>query len=275
MDRYYHELVITPSSYIELFEDFLIESTGEAIEEIDGSIVIRSEDELLWLVDSLHDFSGLLSERSGEKVSFLHSLEAKENRDWVELYRQSIHPIECSPFYIRPSWHNPKDDCIDILIDPALAFGSGHHGTTSACLKFIGDMKLDRKRILDVGCGSGILGIAALKLGGIVEVCDTDEFAVSEACKNASLNGVSFGNSWVGSIGEASGEYYLITANIVASILILLAPQLVSRLASGGFLVLSGILESYREDVLRKFSECTLVDEILQEEWVTLKLYKK
>lgn len=274
MGEFYHELVLRPSSYSELFVDFIIDATGEAVEEIDDSIVVRSERELLWLVGDLERFSQELSKRLDEPVSFAHALSQKRNEDWIARYRESVQPVACGAFYIRPSWHLPNPDLIDIQIDPALAFGSGHHGTTSGCLQLLSALELAGKRALDVGCGSGILSIAALKKGAEVEICDTDELAIGESLKNATLNGVNPKHSWVGSIGEATGEYDLITANILAAILIILAPQLQSKLKSGGTLILSGILEEYRESVLQKFSALALTEEITQEGWVTLQLHK-
>ena len=274
MGEFYHELILSPSSYLELFSDFLLEATGEGIEEEGNSIIVRSEQDLSWLIEALQEFCQTLSARVSEEVNFSHSLTWKRNEDWIERYRQSIEPIECAPFYVRPSWHPPKPDLIDLLIDPALAFGSGHHGTTNGCLACLGALELEGKRVLDVGCGSGILAIASAKKGAIVEMCDTDELAVGEALKNASLNQVIASKVWIGSVGDAEGEYDLIIANILAAILIMLSPWLKERLKPGARLILSGILEPYKEDVLRKFGGFTLEKELLCEEWVTLQLRK-
>ena len=279
MCELYHELRVYPSGYFELFADFLIDSTFEAIEEIEDKengcgIVVRSEKELDSLAESLHAFAATLSQRVGEEVGFRHELAWRRNEDWIENYRRSIQPIECASFYIRPSWHPPKDALVDILIDPALAFGSGHHATTYSCLRMLGALELEGLRVLDVGCGSGILSIAALKKGAQVESCDTDELALSEILKNATLNGTIPAKSWIGSIDEASGEYDLIVANIVATVILSLASQFYKRLKYGGRLILSGILDSSKDQILQRFSDFTLEEELLQEEWVTLRLRK-
>ncbi|MGP1579947.1 MAG: 50S ribosomal protein L11 methyltransferase [Wolinella sp.] len=279
MCELYHELRVYPSGYFELFADFLVDSTSEAIEEIEDKengcgIVVHSEKELDSLAESLHAFAATLSQRVGEEVGFKHELAWRRNEDWIENYKHSVQPIECAPFYIRPSWHHPKDTLVDILIDPALAFGSGHHATTYSCLRMLGALELEGLRVLDVGCGSGILSIAALKKGAQVESCDTDEFALSETLKNATLNATLPAKSWIGSIDEASGEYDLVVANIVATVIISLASQFHKRLKYGGWLILSGILDSSKDQILQRFSDFTLEEELLQEEWVTLRLRK-
>ena len=136
------------------------------------------------------------------------------------------------------------------MIDPALAFGSGHHQTTSNCLKFIPNLIKKDDNILDVGCGSGILSIAAAKLGANIDICDTDELSIQEAIKNAKLNNVIINNSWIGSANNSSKIYDLVIANIIADVLILISKDLKERVKQNGYLILSGILNIIYEGKL-------------------------
>ena len=140
-------------------------------------------------------------------------------------------------------------------------------------------MELANRTVLDVGCGSGILSIASKYLGAEVFGCDTDELAKFETIKNFKLNGFECKNSdiWCGSIGDDKSErkYDLITANILAFVLILLYSEFKKRLKSGGVLILSGILEEYEGGVLEKFSDFAIMERRCIDGWVALKLQTK
>ena len=128
MSKYYFELSIKPDNQFELFLDLIESLVDDAIEENDGVIIIRSEESLEDIKDGVLQFSEALN----IKCEISH--EEKENIDWIKEYQNSIKAVEVGSFYIRPSWLEKKDGKIDIIIDPALAFGSGHHETTSSCL---------------------------------------------------------------------------------------------------------------------------------------------
>lgn len=275
MEKYYYELHIEPSLYYELFLDLVSSLTHEAIEEFDGTIIIRSEDDLDDIEAGVIAFSKELSNAFDTKIDCKTTLTKKENIDWIKKYQQSVQAIEVGKFYIHPSWSEAEDDKINIIIDPTLAFGSGHHETTNRCLKAIEKYTKKDDLICDIGTGSGILGIAAAKLGAIVDICDTDIVALEDAKKNFLQNDVEIDNYWEGSASAAPKEYHLVIANIVADVLTMLAKDLVKITKTDGILILSGIMEQHKLKVINKFSKyCEIIEELQENEWVTLVVKK-
>lgn len=270
MRQTYNELLITPSAQYALFADFILSLTQEAIEEKDGTIIVRSEEDLENIIFGLKVFAKSLEESIGEEIELVLEQNVKENEDWIDTYKNSITPVSAGKFYIHPSWENPKEGKINILIDPALAFGSGHHETTYGCLVALQKYLQKNATLLDVGCGSGILSIAAAKLGLHVDICDTDELAVESACSNFKLNGEKFENSWVGSVQKRDKTYDVVVANIIADVLIMLHQDLKKALKPNGILILSGILDKYIDKVEEKYRELELIVKYKKDEWFTL-----
>jgi ribosomal protein L11 methyltransferase len=172
-----------------------------------------------------------------------------EDQDWVRLTQSQFSPVEITPdFWIVPSWHEvPPQARQTIRLDPGLAFGTGTHPTTRMCLRWIAGHKMAGQRVLDYGCGSGILAIGAAKHGAqSIDAVDIDEAAVSSTLLNAQANGVVL---TAGLPEQARGEYQTVLANILATPLKVLAPLLCSHVAAGGHLVLAGILERQAEEL--------------------------
>jgi ribosomal protein L11 methyltransferase len=203
-----------------------------------------------------------------------YTLEEKESIDWIKTYQDSIQPIEAGKFYIFPSWYEEKKDFINIKIDPALAFGSGHHATTFSCLEAISSYVNENDSVIDVGCGSGILGLACKKLGATVALCDTDPLSVKSCKENFELNEENYDKLWEGSIDKAEDTYDIVIANIIADVLRFTAKDLKSACKQEGLLILSGILDKKENIVAESFKELTLIHRTLKDEWVTL-VYKK
>ena len=211
------------------------------------------------------------------------SIEKKPNLDWINEYKKGVEPIAVGRFFVRPSWYEKADlkdengkDLIDIIIDPALAFGSGHHESTNMCLNLISkyaDVN-SQKTALDVGCGSGILSVALAKLGIKVSSCDTDEQAVYATEQNAKKNGAEIDEIWVGSISNLTNSYDLVVANIIADVILMLQNDLKKSVKKGGILILSGILEKYLDRIKNSFSELNLLEVKQKNEWVSL-VFKK
>ena len=167
-----------------------------------------------------------------------------EDQDWVRLTQSQFAPVEITPdFWIVPTWHEvPEQARQTIRLDPGLAFGTGTHPTTHMCLRWIATHDLSGQRVLDYGCGSGILAIGAAKYGAqSVDAVDIDEAAVTSTRLNAEANQVQLS---AGLPELARGEYQTVLANILATPLKVLAPLLCAHVASGGVLVLAGILEA-------------------------------
>ena len=170
-------------------------------------------------------------------------------QDWVRLTQSQFAPVEITPaFWIVPSWHQPPAQARQVIrLDPGLAFGTGTHPTTRMCLRWIATHGLAGQRVLDYGCGSGILAIGAAKHGAReVDAVDIDAAAVEATRANAEANGVRLN---AGLPDLARGAYGTVLANILASPLKVLAPLLRAHVAPGGSLVLAGILERQADEL--------------------------
>ena len=275
MQDYYYMLVVKPSAHIELFGDFLADVIPVGFEEIDDGFIVRSEENLETVSWGIEQFAEALQSALGEVIDLELTLTKEKNNDWIAQYQQGITPIEIAPFYIHPTWEAPKEGMLNIAIDPALAFGTGHHPTTASCLRAIASYVNEGDTLMDVGCGSGILAMAALLKGAIVDACDTDPLSVENTIVNAEQNGLSFRRLWEGPIQETNEVYDVIVANIVADVLVFIASDLKKRLRDGGILILSGIMDKYEDKVLRAYKTYELSERIVENEWVTLVLTKK
>lgn len=274
MEQTYNELYISTDSNYSDFIDFIFTLGFEAVEERDGKIIVRSEDDLEMLVFALESFSQKLSATRNKEILLKTDLRTKKSEDWIKKYQESVKPINVGDFYIRPDWEKAKNDKINVVINPALAFGSGHHESTYGCILELEKYLKKDDIFLDVGCGSGILGVVASKLGAIVDMCDTDELAIKSSKENFKLNDAICHTSWVGSVGVSNKLYDVVVANIIADILVILSHDLIKRVKNGGVLILSGILDKYLEKVQAKFTQIELVEKYKKNEWYTL-VFKK
>lgn len=275
MQEYYYTLIVRPSSHYALFSDFLADTLPVGFEETEDGFIVRSEDELDTIAWGLEQFNEALQKALSEEIELELELGKEKNDDWISRYQQAVSAIEILPFYIHPTWEEPKEGALNIALDPALAFGTGHHPTTASCLRAVNVYVSAGTEVLDVGSGSGILGIAALKKGALADACDTDPVAVANAVHNAEENGVSFGYIWEGSVAQRSKTYDVVIANIVADVLVMMAHDLKDALKPDGILILSGILDKYEDKVLKTFSELELLERMVQDEWVTLVVKSK
>ena len=193
-------------------------------------------------------------------------------QDWVRLTQSQFAPIQIGErIWVVPSWHETPTDpnAICLAVDPGLAFGTGSHPTTHLCLLWLEQQsQLQNKSLLDYGCGSGILAIAAKKLGcSPVVGTDIDPQAMVAARSNAEINGVditfALPDDAVPMLG-ADARYDIVMANILANPLQVLAPALVQRIRPGGQIVLSGVLSRQAEEVIATYSQ-----------WLTLSVWKE
>lgn len=193
--------------------------------------------------------------RIAQAVSVIEQQVAVDDVDWVRATQAQFAPTCISErLSIVPSWHRPPDEGAVVRLDPGVAFGTGTHPTTRLCLTWLDENIRPGASVLDYGCGSGILAIAAAKLGaGIVVGTDIDPQALTAARTNTSANDVSAGYTDPLGLSQSATTFDIVLANILSNPLQLLAPALVARVAAGGSLVLSGILERQADDVIRTY----------------------
>ena len=182
------------------------------------------------------------------------SISAVPDQDWVRLTQSQFAPVEITPeFWIVPTWHEPPAQAREVIRrDPGLAFGTGTHPTTRICLRWIATHAVQGQRVLDYGCGSGILAIGAAKFGAShIDAVDIDEAAVTSTELNAQANEVQL---HAGLPELAQGTYNTVLANILATPLKVLAPLLCSHVEAGGHLVLAGILARQEEELIQAYA---------------------
>jgi ribosomal protein L11 methyltransferase len=198
-------------------------------------------------------------------------IEAVPDQDWVRLTQSQFTPVEITPeFWIVPTWHEPPAQARQVIrLDPGLAFGTGTHPTTRMCLRWIAQHPPQGRRVLDYGCGSGILAIGAAFFGAAqIDAVDIDPAAVQATIANAQANGVRLD---AGLPTQATGLYHVVLANILATPLKLLAPLLCSLVAHGGALVLAGILERQAAELTAAYAPYVRLDVTDSEDgWVLM-----
>ena len=182
------------------------------------------------------------------------ALETVDDQDWVRATQQQFGPIRISErLWIVPSWSQPPDPhALNLRLDPGLAFGTGSHPTTAQCLRWLESNLAPGASLIDYGCGSGVLGIAAKRLGaGRVVAVDIDPAAQAATRDNAALNGVTLEVADPDSVD--CGPYDVVMANILSNPLKVLAPLLSSMTRPDGWLVLAGILQAQAPDVAQAY----------------------
>ena len=271
----YELLLLSPESHVEVL--------GDALEALDAlSVSVEDADAQSTAEQALFGEPGLPPPREGWQRSRVQALfgeqtQAKEaaallqaqdffdgcqilgvrrveDQDWVRLTQSQFAPVPIThDFWVVPTWHEvPVAARQSIRLDPGLAFGTGTHPTTRMCLRWIASHDLQGQRVLDYGCGSGILAIAAAKFGAVwVDAVDIDEAAVVATRLNALANRVSVNT---GLPDRASGPYRTVLANILATPLKVLAPLLCSHVDLGGQLVLAGILDRQADELQQAYA---------------------
>lgn len=206
-----------------------------------------------------------------------YTIETVAEQDWVRLTQSQFDPIPISPrLWIVPTWHEAPDrGAINLKLDPGLAFGTGSHPTTRLCLRWLDENLKGNETLLDYGCGSGILAIAAAKLGATrVDGVDIDAQAVTASRDNAALNDVAAHFCLPGDL--ATNQYDVVVANILTNPLKGMAPLLAGRVRAAGRLVLSGILAEQADEVMAVYRDWFVFDPpAIDEGWVRLAGVKK
>ena len=201
----------------------------------------------------------------------LLGVEAVPDQDWVRLTQSQFAPVEITPtFWIVPTWHEPPAQARQVIrLDPGLAFGTGTHPTTRMCLGWIARHTAPGSRVLDYGCGSGILAIGAAKFGaGEVVGVDIDDAAIESTRQNAQANEVLV---QAGQVDAVNGVFDLVVANILATPLKVLAPLLRSHVKPGRAFVLAGILERQAQELMDAYAaHCELQVADSQDGWILM-----
>jgi ribosomal protein L11 methyltransferase len=234
--------------------DALLDAGAESvsIEALDGPRAVLSA-----LFNEVSDPEGALAhalERCGKPPRIAYTLDALQDEDWVRSSQAQFAPLRVGRLWIGASWHQPPNGVAQVVrIDPGLAFGTGSHRTTRLVLEFLDRTMCGGERVLDYGCGSGILAIAAAKLGAArVDAVDVDPKAIEVTCENARANAVAVSACLPEAL--APGRYDVLVANILAQPLIVLAPLIAARTERGARIALAGVLESQAEEVAQAYA---------------------
>ncbi len=204
------------------------------------------------------------------------TLEVVDGDKWREEWKKNFKPIHLGKIVIVPGWieYEAKDDEIPIIMDSNMAFGTGEHETTSMCVEFLAEYVNGKETVLDVGCGSGILGICASKLGAKeVIMTDIDECAIVATEHNMQVNNIKNGKVLLKNLlddNTVKGD--IIVCNIMAEVLMAFAPYIGGNLKEKGTIILSGILTDRMDKVISSYEEngFVLVDKRIKGEWSAL-----
>ncbi|OEG03903.1 ribosomal protein L11 methyltransferase [Aeromonas caviae] len=245
-------------------------------EPMPGETPLWGETEVMGLFDAETDpaptiafFQQIFGEDVGYKVEQL------EDKDWVREWMDHFHPMQFGErLWICPSWRDvPNPDAVNVMLDPGLAFGTGTHPTTALCLQWLDGLGLAGKTVVDFGCGSGILGIAALKLGAARVIgIDIDPQAIQASRDNAARNGVADQiELYLPADQPQDVEADVVVANILAGPLRELAPLIAGHGKAGSLMALSGVLESQAPELETIYGQWFEMDPTaVKEEWCRL-----
>jgi ribosomal protein L11 methyltransferase len=283
------------SENAEQISDMLMEETGALsvtfldakdvpiFEPLPGETRLWGETDIVALYDAETDMDLVIAQLKASSVldeNFAYKVEQLEDKDWEREWMDNFHPMKFGErLWICPSWREiPEPDAINVMLDPGLAFGTGTHATTALCLEWLESIDLTGKTVIDFGCGSGILAIAAIKLGAAKVVgIDIDPQAITASKENAARNGVV--DQLELFLPEEQPENLVadvVIANILAAPLRELSSIITAHVAPGGALAMSGVLDTQALDVASYYSENFTLDAIAeQQEWCRISGIKK
>ncbi len=226
-----------------------------------------------WVISQIKD-SGMFAE------NFAYKIEQLEDKDWEREWMDNFHPIKFGQrLWVCPSWREvPDPDAVNVMLDPGLAFGTGTHPTTSLCLEWLEQLDLTGKTVIDFGCGSGILAIAAIKLGASQVIgIDIDPQAIQASQENARRNDVSDQLTlYLPDQQPADLEADIVVANILATPLRELSQSIKKLIKPHGLLAMSGVLDTQADDVASYYNDELHIDPIVvKEEWCRISGTKK
>jgi len=232
---------------------------------------------VMGLFDASHDMDKTITYLKSihpDKNDMAYKLEQLEDKDWEREWMDNFHPMKFGErLWICPSWREvPEPEAVNVMLDPGLAFGTGTHPTTALCLTWLDGLDLVGKTVVDFGCGSGILSLAALKLGAKKVIgIDIDPQALQASKANAERNGVEDRLALFLPKDQPSLKADVVVANILAGPLRELAPTIIEFVAPNSLLALSGVLEEQANELQNIYGQWCEMDPIaVQDEWVRL-----
>ncbi|KPM85289.1 MULTISPECIES: 50S ribosomal protein L11 methyltransferase [Pseudoalteromonas] len=277
----------------ELISDLLMDTGSASVTYVDakdtpiyepklGTVQLWADTTVIGLYDANHDMDSVVATLNAEATladKLVYKIEQLEDKDWEREWMDNFHPIQFGDrLWICPSWRDiPDPDAVNVLLDPGLAFGTGTHATTALCLKWLESQDLTGKTVVDFGCGSGILGIAAIKLGAERMIgIDIDPQALEASRDNAKRNGVA--DKLEVYLPEDQPEFTadIVVANILAQPLRELHEVILGLLKPNGKIAMSGILEEQAQSVADVYAPFLALDEVAVEgEWTRISGVKK
>ncbi len=242
-----------------------------------GEVMLWPDTQVIGLFPAEMDMQAVIMRLQYAKIlgeDFVYVLDPLEDKDWEREWMENFHAMQFGErLWICPSWREiPDPTAVNVMLDPGLAFGTGTHATTALCLQWLDGLDLADKRVLDFGCGSGILGVAAVKLGAREMVgIDIDPQALQATRENAKRNDVS--EQVTAYLPEHAPEqtYDVVLANILAAPLRELRHIIAGYCTSGGHIILSGILVEQADEIANLYSEYFVIDRIDHSgEWASI-----
>ncbi|WP_375751746.1 50S ribosomal protein L11 methyltransferase [Vibrio sp. HN007] len=275
--------------------DMLMEQTGAlsvtfldakdtpVFEPLPGETRLWGETDIVALYDAEIDTALVLEQIRGSNMleeGFAHKVEQLEDKDWEREWMENFHPMKFGErLWVCPSWREiPEPDAVNVMLDPGLAFGTGTHPTTSLCLEWLEGLDLEGKTVIDFGCGSGILAIAAIKLGAAKVIgIDIDPQAIIASTANAERNGVA--DKLELFLPQDQPDNLIadvVVANILAGPLRELSGVIKGLIKPNGLLAMSGVLDTQAEDVANYYRDELEVEPIVEmQEWCRIAGQKK
>ncbi len=252
-------------------------------EPLPGETRLWGDTDVIGLFEADADMAAVIDALAGHPLlgaGFAHKIEQLEDKDWEREWMDNFHPMRFGErLWICPSWRPvPDESAVNVMLDPGLAFGTGTHPTTALCLQWLDGLDLQGKTIIDFGCGSGILAIAALKLGAARAIgIDIDPQAIQASRDNAQRNGVADRlELYLSQDKPDLLSADVVVANILAGPLRELAPLLSALPQAGGALGLSGILASQAPGVAAAYAGAFELDPIAEkDEWCRITGYRR
>ena len=273
----------------EKYSDWLSACGAQAVTFIDAKDTpiyepLPGDEVLYWqntvvmgLYDASYDMEKVLHYLKSihpDKENMLYKLEQLEDKDWEREWMDNFHPMKFGQrLWICPSWLEvPEPEAVNVMLDPGLAFGTGTHPTTALCLTWLDSLDLTDKTVVDFGCGSGILSLAALKLGAKQVIgIDIDPQALQASLENAKRNHCEDRLELYLPKDQPRFKADIVVANILAGPLRELAPVILDYVAPNGVVALSGVLEEQAQQLQEIYGQYCKMDPIaVQEEWVRL-----